>query len=349
MARNALSYGDTDSDNPLARAAAYAAPWTTDGADTSVGAPSIGAGVDAVGQWMAAQLAKMQGSRPTAPIWNPDNPVGTETTQSMGMPQPTVYAGPVGQFVDPATGQLTTQGQARMADNPLLGFDTGGIGGVLKGFHGSPHAFDRFDNAAIGTGEGAQAYGYGHYLADSEGVARSYRDDITAKQSQRSVTINTGGPFGPVEILEQDPTKTGHMYEVNVAADPEHFLDWDKPLSEQHPVVQNAVQNIADKSSALSQRMMEAEKSNLPFTGRDFVSTLARGGDYGHPAIAQALQDAGVPGIRYLDQGSRAAGEGSKNTVIFNPATMEILRRYGLAGIIGGGAAGVSATDRGGS
>ena len=112
-------------------------------------------------------------------IWRSDNPVGTETVQSLGMPQPTVYAGPVGQFVDPNTGQLTTQGQARMADNPLLGFDTGGIGGVLKGFHGSPHAFDRFDNAAIGTGEGAQAYGYGHYLADSEGVARSYRDRVT--------------------------------------------------------------------------------------------------------------------------------------------------------------------------
>jgi hypothetical protein len=30
------------------------------------------------------------------------------------------------------------------------------------------------------------------------------------------------------------------MYEVSIAADPEHFLDWDKPLSEQHPKVQGA-------------------------------------------------------------------------------------------------------------
>ena len=28
------------------------------------------------------------------------------------------------------------------------------------------------------------------------------------------------------------------MYEVNVIADPAKFLDWDKPLSEQHPDVQ---------------------------------------------------------------------------------------------------------------
>lgn len=61
--------------------------------------------------------------------WNPLNPVGTETTQSVGMPQPTVYAGPIGQFIDPYTGQLTTQGQAR-ADNPLMNFDTGGLGAM---------------------------------------------------------------------------------------------------------------------------------------------------------------------------------------------------------------------------
>jgi hypothetical protein len=61
-----------------------------------------------------------------AQIWRSDNPVGTEATQSVGMPQPTVYAGPIGQFVNPATGQLTVQGQASV--DALPGIDTGGIG-----------------------------------------------------------------------------------------------------------------------------------------------------------------------------------------------------------------------------
>ena len=281
-----------------------------------------------------------------------DNPVGTETTQSMGMPQPTTYAGLVGQFVDPNTGQLTEQGQARM-DNPLLGFDTGGIGGVLKGFHGSPHAFDRFDNAAIGTGEGAQAYGYGHYLADSEGVARSYRDDITAKQSQRPVTINTGGPFGPVEILEQDPTKTGHMYEVNVAADPEHFLDWDKPLSEQHPVVQQAINGLADNSVRMSEHLDQARRGLMAEpTGQELYRALmwqtrALGAQAPDAVASQKLQAAGIPGIRYLDAGSRGAGEGSRNTVVFDPATMEVIRRYGIGALMaGGGAAALGGQQR---
>jgi hypothetical protein len=52
---------------------------------------------------------------------------------------------------------------------------------------------------------------------------------------------------------------------------------------------------------------------------------------------AAALREAGIPGIRYLDAGSRGAGEGSMNAVVFDPATMEIIRRYGLAGLMLGG------------
>lgn len=42
-------------------------------------------------------------------------------------------------------------------------------------FHGSPYKFTKFKNEAIGTGEGVQAFGYGHYLSESQGVAESYR------------------------------------------------------------------------------------------------------------------------------------------------------------------------------
>ena len=42
-------------------------------------------------------------------------------------------------------------------------------------WHGSPHKFDKFDSSKIGTGEGAQAYGHGLYLAESPAVAESYK------------------------------------------------------------------------------------------------------------------------------------------------------------------------------
>jgi hypothetical protein len=53
---------------------------------------------------------------------------------------------------------------------------------------------------------------------------------------------------------------------------------------------------------------------------------------------AEALRDAGIPGIKYLDQGSRSAGEGSHNFVVFDAATIDILKKYGIAGLIGSGA-----------
>jgi hypothetical protein len=45
----------------------------------------------------------------------------------------------------------------------------------LTVYHGSPHKFEKFDASKIGTGEGAQSYGYGHYVAESPKVADEYR------------------------------------------------------------------------------------------------------------------------------------------------------------------------------
>lgn len=57
----------------------------------------------------------------------------------------------------------------------------------LTAFHGTPHTFEptpanplgEFRAAKIGSGEGAQAFGYGTYFAESPGVAKSYRDTLS--------------------------------------------------------------------------------------------------------------------------------------------------------------------------
>lgn len=46
-------------------------------------------------------------------------------------------------------------------------------------WHGSPHKFDKFDSSKIGTGEGAQAYGHGLYLAESPSVATTYQNSLS--------------------------------------------------------------------------------------------------------------------------------------------------------------------------
>lgn len=45
-------------------------------------------------------------------------------------------------------------------------------------YHGSPHDFDKFSLHKIGTGEGAQAYGYGLYFASAREVADYYRKSL---------------------------------------------------------------------------------------------------------------------------------------------------------------------------
>ena len=50
-----------------------------------------------------------------------------------------------------------------------------------RAYHGSPHDHNKFDSSKIGTGEGAQAYGYGHYFADSKDVAEYYRNILNSK------------------------------------------------------------------------------------------------------------------------------------------------------------------------
>lgn len=45
-------------------------------------------------------------------------------------------------------------------------------------YHGSPHVFERFDLGAIGTGEGAQAHGWGLYFAGDRQVAEGYKERL---------------------------------------------------------------------------------------------------------------------------------------------------------------------------
>jgi hypothetical protein len=139
--------------------------------------------------------------------------------------------------------------------------------------------------------------------------------------------------------MQNAPRSKGHMYEVNINANPEHFLDWDKPLGEQSQHVQDALRTVLTPSnyeqfmSGQGAKMSAGEMHN-------FI-----GGQLNPVSVAQDMRDAGIPGIKYLDAGSRSAGEGSHNSVVFDPATIEILRKYGIAGL--GLGLGAAATQQG--
>ena len=67
-----------------------------------------------------------------------------------------------------------------------------------RAYHGSPHKFDRFSLDHLGTGEGAQAYGYGLYFAGKKEVAEFYRDAISYTRA-----VANKGWVAPPEIPKE--------------------------------------------------------------------------------------------------------------------------------------------------
>ena len=50
-------------------------------------------------------------------------------------------------------------------------------------YHGSGADFDAFDHSHMGEGEGAQAYGWGTYVTEVEGIGRTYAIQNTTKHN----------------------------------------------------------------------------------------------------------------------------------------------------------------------
>ena len=58
----------------------------------------------------------------------------------------------------------------------------------IKGYHGSPHSFDNFDFSHMGSGEGAQAFGWGGYIGGLEDTGIAYRNALS--QGNKVISID---------------------------------------------------------------------------------------------------------------------------------------------------------------
>jgi len=276
-------------------------------------------------------------------------------------------------------------------------------------FHGSPHKFTKFDPKKIGTGEGAQAYGHGLYVAESPEVAKSYQSALSAERGfsyggktgltraevQDMVNAKYGSgyldgvirPSGVADsfiddmvtgterakgayprqykpgsqrakiydelrgqIQHADP---GALYKIDLPDEAiARMLDWDKPISEQASILKR----ISPESMGLRYKLVDDGKKHAfvnaderiigniqeggtpesfranwmqsfmrpQMTGRQVYEELG-GGMFGSDKAASALRQAGIPGIRYLDEQSRGRGQGTSNFVVF-PGEEELLR-----------------------
>jgi hypothetical protein len=149
---------------------------TTQAASNSA-ASTVSAPVDA----LAWALRKFGAPIPQAPFGGSDwmkaqglmrdvqSPVANVIGESIGNVLPIVAAAKAPQIA----GGLLKAAENASAKAPMNAATRNQAGAIV--WHGSPHKFDRFDASKIGTGEGAQAYGHGLYLADDPSVASYYK------------------------------------------------------------------------------------------------------------------------------------------------------------------------------
>lgn len=103
-----------------------------------------------------------------------------------------------------------------------------------------------------------------------------------------------------------------NLYKVRILADKDHMLDWDKPLGEQSAHVQNALLNHPDPSTAGTaakygemggRELLQRIEANIRRTAAEAGNPIEPAESY--KMASRFLSEAGIPGIKYLDQGSR--------------------------------------------
>lgn len=247
--------------------------------------------------------------------------------------------------------------QAIDSSQTALGFAPIG----MTAWHGSPHKFDKFSLDKIGTGEGAQAYGHGLYLAESPDVAKNYAGALSAARANKPIgnvdlqqvyqnlpndvpdsllaarrdfrALHESGDLSAADrrdFLEAvkgniTASRGGALYKTDIPDEAvARFLDYDNAIPEslRQPLSKAALDEFGSGISMGSgEQAYKTILDEFRFKGNQ------------NPAAAASewLAKQGVPGIRYLDGGSRSAGQGSSNFVVFSPDMIRILERNGQA------------------
>ncbi|MSX01584.1 MAG: hypothetical protein F2813_00310 [Actinobacteria bacterium] len=132
-------------------------------------------------------------------------------------------------------------------------------------YHGTPHLFDKFSTDHIGTGEGAQAFGWGLYFASSKAVSQWYRDELAGK----SMTFKKDN-----ETIGRNEFEQRLSVAARVAA-----KGWDMPLADanlQAVTIASSIAEALKDGDSLADMAVFARKSDwLPSVKDMWQASLA--------------------------------------------------------------------------
>lgn len=269
------------------------------------------------------------------------------TGQAVGN-MPAVSA-PVGAFK--AAAQVP--GLLADATQAMKGIDLAGLLG-LTAYHGSPYRFSKFDPTKIGSGEGAQAYGYGHYFAESPSTAGQYKMSTAVDKYETSA-----GPFRSSDLVEalvansgqvQPQLQSAYMAKANEVvrdlimgssaneivksirdskyartyaglADAVEKLNPAKATGKMYTVniPDEMIGRMLDWDKPLGQQSETIQRlaKQVGLEMDDLGGDLVARFNAKRPEGAMLLREQGIPGIRYYDQASRTKDGGTRNFVVF--------------------------------
>jgi len=136
--------------------------------------------------------------------------------------------------------------------------------------------------------------------------------------------------------LDDELKKTERQIKTEASSNPADTSDFDSffasPMSDKFNALIDRKIELQKEITDLPDRGFIAEvvKNNPDITGGEFFNLLKRNAGRliganpnrtqaeSSAAAADALREAGIPGVKYLDQGSRGAGEGSRNYAIWD-------------------------------
>lgn len=118
---------------------------------------------------------------------------------------------------------------------------------------------------------------------------------------------------------------SGQLYEVDIPEDSEMLL-WDKPLSAQPEKVREALREMADDLADLPIEYKKKALGRDEKTGEQLYRALSGLGNDKFASVY--LASWGIKGIKYLDGGSRRAGDGTYNYVVFSGDDVAIKNQF---------------------
>lgn len=206
-------------------------------------------------------------------------------------------------------------------------------------WHGSGAAFDEPDLEFVGSGEGAAAYGWGFYMAESERVGKQYYEDRMAEKDDgmqlessvlRNVTVD-GEPIGNLEGMRELAWQPeAYLYQLELSDNAiDTMLLWDEDFRQQPDVVQNAVRSIlAEKSQMELDRLEAYVRTETNHKGM-WVYKAVENAMGGKEAASRELLRHGVRGVKYADGMTRYQADRTYNYVAFDTNDVMVLTRNG--------------------